>query len=380
MASPALKPGTAYFPDLDGIRAFACLFVFTGHMFDYFNGRKLTNVIEQWIYEHIINGAGAMGVSLFFVLSGFLITWLLITEKEKTGKILLKNFYLKRILRIWPLFFAVVIAAFFIVPLFSGGLNSEGIRQHLPWFGLFANNFDRVYTGFKGFNNDSPGVLWSVAVEEQFYLFWPLILLLSPKKIMPYILWLIIAGSFVFRYYHRHSADYLFYHSFSVAGDLAIGGMVAWLGFYKENFRKTLQNKMVKIAGYVFLFAVLLNHHVLLSAGDWAASGRLALTIGFSFLIADQSLGTKGRWRISRFKNLSRLGWISYGFYCLHLFVIMLFQKLNHHFGIQEISAPLFYAEFAAIFAVTTLLSFLSYRYFEGYFRKMRNRLQLQNE
>ena len=188
---------------------------------------------------------------------------------------------------------------------------------------------------------------------------------------------LIIAGSFIFRYYHRLSTDFLFYHTFSVAGDLAIGGIVAWLGFYNENFKALFRNRFIKITGYLFFFAVLLNHHALLSDGNFAAPGRLALTIGFGFLIADQAFSEKGKIRISEFKNISRLGWISYGFYCLHLFVIMLFQKLNHLLGISEISTPVFYSEFVAIFVLTTLLSFISYRYFEGYFRSMRNKLQL---
>jgi peptidoglycan/LPS O-acetylase OafA/YrhL len=370
-----MNTGKTYFPNLDGIRAFACLSVFIAHVFDYINGRLITNKVELWLYDHAITGAGPMGVSLFFVLSGFLITYLLVSEKEKNASISLKNFYKKRILRIWPMFFAVVIAGFFIVPMLSGGINSQVIREHLPRFLIFTNNFDRIHTGFIGSGNDSLGVLWSVAVEEQFYLFWPLIVMLAGKKILPYLLGIFIVGSYFFRYHYQDSNNIIFYHSLSVTGDLSMGGLIAWLGFYNAGFRSVFSNKILKLIGYTFLILLLFTHNTLLATGTWAAPGRLLLTLGFAFLIADQCFDEKSVLRISRFHNLSRLGWISYGFYCIHMFVIVIFQKVNVHFGIEHITTGIFYLELFGVFVITTGLAFLSYRYFEGFFLRMKDNL-----
>jgi peptidoglycan/LPS O-acetylase OafA/YrhL len=94
-----------HFRNLDTIRSIACLGVFLAHGYDYLNFRTNCTGIENVFYLTFIRGAGPAGVSLFFVLSGFLISSLLFEEKIETGSIDLKTFYLKRILRIWPMFF-----------------------------------------------------------------------------------------------------------------------------------------------------------------------------------------------------------------------------------------------------------------------------------
>src|SRR5205085_9627779 len=117
---------------------------------------------------HSLFGNGNLGVNFFFVLSGFLITYLLIEEKKLTGKIHIGNFWIRRILRIWPLYFACVFIGFVLFPFakhMAGGTSAETAD---PWYYLaFINNFDYIKKGLP----DSPGlgVLWSVAIEEQFY-------------------------------------------------------------------------------------------------------------------------------------------------------------------------------------------------------------------
>jgi peptidoglycan/LPS O-acetylase OafA/YrhL len=141
-----------YLPELDGLRFFAFLSVFACHAWDTTHGRNAFADI------------GTFGVDLFFTLSAFLITELLVQEKERLGKIDVLAFYARRILRIWPLYF-VFLAGAFVVVRFSW--------LYLATCALFIGNFGFYWWGPPSLILSS---LWSISVEEQFYIAWPLIL------------------------------------------------------------------------------------------------------------------------------------------------------------------------------------------------------------
>jgi peptidoglycan/LPS O-acetylase OafA/YrhL len=158
-----------YQPELDGGRFYAFLGVFVCHTlpFEAEFYRKL-HLPLPWVWGATVK-AGAAGVDLFFALSAFLITSLLLKERQETGEISLKYFYLRRILRIWPLYFLVI--ALGIV------LSHTVANQNLPWYYiagylLFVGNW--VHAVF-GRPESIAFPLWTVSIEEQFYLFWPLI-------------------------------------------------------------------------------------------------------------------------------------------------------------------------------------------------------------
>lgn len=375
-----LKTANTYFPNLDALRALACLAVFVTHTFGYLNNREHVSTVESWIHKHLIQDAGSMGVSLFFVLSGYLITYLLLQEKESTGKIKLLYFYMKRILRIWPMFYVVLVAGFVVIPMISGSLSLEPIKEHLPWFITFTNNFDLLITDFSGINNNSLGVLWSVAVEEQFYLFWPLIIMFTNRKNFPFVASALILISAIYRHTHSTSVDHLSFCTFSVMGDLAVGGILAYFGYYSKTFR-TFFSEMKsqwRVVAYVILGFIIANHSSLLTASHFAALGRIALTLCFAFIIADQCFSGHVRSGLSRIPGLNKMGVISYGFYCLHVFSIIIFQKLNAVLGYTKISTAIFYSEFVGAFILSFMVSFLSYRYFESKFLKLKPKFQYQ--
>ncbi len=366
-----------YFPNLNGIRAIGCLFVFLAHAFAYLNFREIKNPIEAFAYNQFLSGAGPMGVSLFFVLSGFLISYLLLSEKKETKSINLKTFYARRVLRIWPMFFLVVIACFFVLPFFSGGISYLGIKGHLPSYVLFINNFDRIKSGFTGFGNDSLGVLWSVAIEEQFYIIWPLLLLLLPKKLIFPLLLLIISSSALFRFSFRNNSEILLYHTFSVMGDLATGAIVAYLTIFSSVFRNIFQQPKIlfSISIIITVFLAIYFHNFLLSSGNTAAYGRLLMSLAFGIFIAWQVNTTANGWSLSKINFLGKFGTITYGFYCLHMFVIMAIQKANLSFAIPH-SSLTFYVELIITFIITTFISLVSYRYFEGFFLRKKMKFE----
>src|SRR5579864_2495432 len=161
-----------YRPELDVLRFFAFLGVFIFHAaprsMDFYNAAGY----PHWLSSLLIPtfGAGAYGVDLFFALSAYLITSLLLRERAATGALDLRGFYVRRILRIWPLYLAFVAFAAVFAALVPG--------QHLPikyvvGYSLLAGNW--IYA-FYGLPASFATPLWTVSIEEQFYLAWPLAL------------------------------------------------------------------------------------------------------------------------------------------------------------------------------------------------------------
>ena len=162
-------------PQLDGLRAAGCLAV----MFSHF-------VIPQAAWWPAFLPLGGMGVQLFFVLSGFLITGILLDRRAAVESgacgagAALKNFYLRRCLRIMPLYYLILLVL--------AGMDYGIMRETWPWHALLVMNFWRAATGVTFLNH-----FWAVAVEMQFYLCWPLLILFLPRRrIVPVLLFLML--------------------------------------------------------------------------------------------------------------------------------------------------------------------------------------------
>src|SRR5580698_8543895 len=173
------QPGTVktvkstryYRPELDLLRFFAVAMVVQFHLFPAAKGTSIPETIFN-----ALHASGGAGVCLFFLLSAFLISELLLREVETTGTVHIKSFYLRRILRIWPLFFfiLVLVCIFTIVP-----PRAPVSHWALLAFAFLAGNW---YMVFHGFPAGFIGPLWSVSVEEQFYLLWPTIVKKGGRK------------------------------------------------------------------------------------------------------------------------------------------------------------------------------------------------------
>lgn len=172
-----------HFKNLDAIRFIAALLVVMHHM-QYF---KATDGLSSWPgLSYILEDAGRVGVNLFFVLSGFLISYLLMKENEGTGTINFKHFYIRRMLRIWPLYLAygvvLIVASPFIMQKLGIPAQSDShtILTNLLFMVLFAVN---IQLAFFPYNKGILEITWSVCIEEQFYLIWPLLLIIFRKKL-----------------------------------------------------------------------------------------------------------------------------------------------------------------------------------------------------
>jgi len=201
-----------YHKELDGVRAIAIFMVIFFHFFFDLNLHPLITRVANF---------GRTGVSLFFVLSGFLITRILLATKESPGYF--SSFYVRRSLRIFPLYYLFLTLIFIILPLISGKPFLPFNLQVYNW--TYLQNFALAFR----WEHVSPRHLWSLSVEEHFYLFWPLLIyLLSLRKIVGAVV-LIIIMAFVVKYIMIENDYGAYYFTFARIDELAIGALLAIL-------------------------------------------------------------------------------------------------------------------------------------------------------
>lgn len=368
-----------FFPNLDGLRTIAFLFVFSEHVL--WGAIKLLNInggfSNHFIYNLFSNGG--LGVSIFFVLSGFLITYLILNEIELNGKIDVISFYKRRFLRIWPLYLGLLMFIFFVYPFLVRALNLyyfENPANKWMYF-AFLSNFDmiRLYNeGKESFMQT--GVTWSVAIEEQFYLIWPLLFFIISKRNLPILFGAVILSSVVFRYINCENSTLIYFHTLGVFSDLAVGGFLAWLSMnYKSKLDNTIHiSNSLKILIYIFGVLFVLCNEYFITVPQWRSVNRLLSSLFFAYVLADQNFSTGDFLKLSRLRLFSYLGKWTYGMYLLHPVAFLFMQYFYDFF---DLPMDAFLSRFIfAIFTLvlTVLISFLSFRFFETPFLKLKSK------
>jgi peptidoglycan/LPS O-acetylase OafA/YrhL len=167
--SPWYQALDRHAPRLDGLRGIAILLVVLYHTCRY----PLATTPGEQAFITVVS-MGWMGVDLFFVLSGFLITSILVRQRESPSYF--RTFYARRVIRIFPLYYAALVLFLYVLPPLTGnpeGFWTEGSDRETLWYWLFLSNFQNAFTG--NWQHHFLEVTWSLAIEEQFYLFWPLL-------------------------------------------------------------------------------------------------------------------------------------------------------------------------------------------------------------
>ncbi|CAN5424162.1 hypothetical protein BH10BAC1_BH10BAC1_09380 [soil metagenome] len=363
---------SVYFENLDALRFVAFLAVFIQHIFSVVFYRPESKTASDFIDRFLMNANE--GVNFFFVLSGFLITYILLKEKEEHTSIRFSQFYWKRSLRIWPLYFLILFIGFILVPYFSNYKGSPFTEKNLYVF--FLGNFDQLKHGVGNFIV-SP--LWSISVEEQFYLLWPLFISIIPTK---HLLKFFIA-LLLFSIWHRifgHSGKTfqlkLSYHTFSCMYSLVIGAILAHLSS-KENFILKLKNiqkptiYIIYALGFLLIF-IQKDIVKLEPKGSHYIISLLPIfnALFFAFIIAEQVFSKNSVFKIGKVPFFSALGKISYGLYCYHMLIIFLvftaLTKLEFNTGLP--GTKLFLFEAIISFSLTIVIAHFSYKYLEAKF------------
>lgn len=313
-----MKP---YFPALDALRTLACLLVFATHvlgptLLPWMAGPGLPARCLRLLFD-----SGWIGVQVFFVLSGFLITHLLLRERSQQGRVDLPAFYLRRALRIWPMFALVVAAGFGLIPWIQRCLGvHEEIRESFWAYALFLGNFDLVRHGlFEGqlFRT----ITWSLAVEEQFYLVWPVLLRRGHAFGWALLAWGVSLTARAWWWKQGAATPLFFFHTLAITGDLACGALLAACAGLPLWQRVPRPAWGLVHAGWL---GALLFRAELEGLPLWLVWGRSLLAVLWALVIAEQCLASRPLLPLARCTPLVRGGPFTYSVYLLHPFAMLL--------------------------------------------------------
>lgn len=339
-------------PSLDGLRAVAVLLVIFHHL-------------------HVPYAPDGRGVLTFFVLSGFLITWMLLNESERTGDVSIRNFYVRRVLRIFPAFYAFLILSVVARCLTIGWPNRSLLYDYLSAF-FYTSNYRLALT---------PNIqhtaqhTWALSVEEQFYLLWPCVFVFFHKNLRRLTQFL-IAAIFVINihrlvlFFGLHAGEKWLAHSFDTRADhILIGCLVAVL-----LKRRTLTRFWNLLTGRTWVSLIPFSLIVASIAIAWHHGLAYRFTVGFVvdpiltaiFLVQLIAMGKTKLWGWLNWSAIRYLGQISYGMFLYHMLanrlVIDIFGKHSLWFRLP------------AVIAVATLLGTCSFYFIEKRFLRLKSR------
>lgn len=352
---PLRAPGPAQYaarlpgriPSLDGLRAISILLVVVGHAIS----PKAFPALFT-LFGHL----GNYGVRIFFLISGFLITTLLLKEYDKTGHVSLKNFYIRRSLRIFPAFYLYVITIVILSVLGMVMLYKGDLLHTLT----YTMNYHMKRSWYLNH-------IWSLSVEEQFYLLWPAVILLTrPRTALRVALWVILLAPvirLVMAFVFDASPTALMRHFQAVSDALATGCLLAgfynWLG-RQEWYMRFSAKSWVPLAGGFLLAASGAGYlvHPLL----FYIPGQSIANLG-GILLIDHAIRHPGQWfgRLMNWKPLAYIGMWSYSIY--------LWQELFLDHEKTGLNIPLPYNVI-----LTFAVSILSYYLIEQQFLKLKDR------
>jgi peptidoglycan/LPS O-acetylase OafA/YrhL len=372
------KEEKVFFPNLDGLRTIAFLFVFSEHI--VWSAVKLlpkeNSIVEHLLYTVFANGG--MGVSVFFVLSGFLITYLLLKEVQATGKVNVWAFYIRRTLRIWPLYYLVVLFVFYGIPfIVSWGGHVLQNPGRIFYYLTFLSNFDILHMGTLGQESFvQSGVTWSVAIEEQFYIVWPLLFFFLPVRYYQYIFYGVIVCSIAFRGIYHEQTVLLYFHTLSVCGDLAIGGLAAYYSIYSARFLNAFASLRRTQILFIYLIGTLyiLFNGLFITHPYCSLYNRLLSSIFFAFIILEQNFSKNSFYKFRNIKLLTKWGKYTYGLYLLHPIAIFFVKAFTDFFDIPTVTFLSKIIVAAMVLVLTCIFSYFSYIFVEQHFLKLKNK------
>ncbi|THU33577.1 acyltransferase [Niastella caeni] len=370
-----------HFSGLDELRGIACLMVLFSHFASY---EEMYGISDSFSHLAFRNW-GISGLTLFFVLSGFLITYLLLFEQSADGKISAGKFYMRRILRIWPVYFVVILlghvvavwATDFLDPLHT----NESIKQQYTGRTIFLALLlpHVVYLKFYPASILTAHT-WSIGVEEQFYWGWPWLIKLIRKRLMHVMVVFIVLmfiSEFVYYYFDLHKellsnkwiniiskVNAFFY--WSKAGYFSAGGLLAYCFLNVKDARKYVCHPLCFACACfgAFIFTYWLKSFII---------GGILLACSYTILMGNVI------WKGSPFKGvamqlLSYVGKISYGVYMYHPLVLISMFAFIHYWGLTIGSSFSHLFIFLIGISIVIFVASVSYKYLELPFLRFRSR------
>lgn len=345
--------GLKYFKSLDGVRGIAALMVIVFH---FFQDLRPDDSIAQFLKKIAV--FGQTGVTLFFVLSGFLITRILISTKEESGYF--KTFYLRRTLRIFPLYYFFLIIYYWIFPIIHK-TDFTPLSEQIYYY-TYLQNIAQTFN----IQTEGPIHFWSLAVEEHFYLFWPIVIYCSSINTLKKIIFTIIIGAILLRFVMIDNGIEVYYFTFTRIDSLALGAYLAILELDKRLTRSSL-NSYLFFALSLLIPVLILWFFFTGESNDWIQVFKYTLisvvyflSIAIIICLHDNIISTK----ILTNKIIAYSGKISYGLYVYH--------PLAFYISFRFINLDTWYANFFIGLGTTFILSSLSYHFIEVKFLRMK--------
>ncbi len=374
----------AYFPGFNALRFFAAFLVVIFHIEETRLMFELPNHCDWSIVSH-----GRLAVTFFFVLSGFLITYLLLKEHARHDDVSVSRFYMRRVLRIWPLYFSMVAMGLLVIPLLSKAAkvpyeSPYNGMEVLPYYLFFMPFLVNLFYG-----NHFLTPLWSIGVEEIYYGVWAPVFKWLRSWIVPIMLGVVLVKSAIGIWATQFPADSRLNELLAMLqfDAMAIGGLAAWLLYRREVplEESFFFSRLAQVVLFVPLVLRLIGHNGLMeNSSVYAFFSRPVLvdlwTMSlFAWLLVNVSLNPKSLLCLEN-RILNRLGDISYGIYMLHCLVISLLMvpfvddlKDDTEFGMTLLIH-------VVIITVTILLALASKRYLEDPFLRLKDRWVVKSD
>jgi peptidoglycan/LPS O-acetylase OafA/YrhL len=365
------KENSKHIDILDGIRAYAVLMVCVFHFFQV-NESGLYNTNRfVGIFLFKVSQLGQRGPELFFILSGFLITGILLDSKKSSKYF--TTFYARRFLRIFPLYYFVLFVSFVIVPkLYLIDSASTKVIEKQIWLWTYTSNLSGILG--KGGWDAGPNFpwfvhFWSLCVEEHFYLLWPLLIYFCKEKWLSVVMWSIVAisaSSVLLAYLFGDRIPLLTWSTIQRAGVLSLGGLISWYLREPEKFKK-LSHLAVRLLWPAGILLFLVN----LIPRRYGINEFLTFfssVVFFALLVITSLKGTNITDRLFNHKSLFFIGKISYGIYVYHGLMRSYLKNYVYDGLISHISNGIISSIFYTILctSLSILIAWASWRLLES--------------
>lgn len=370
-----------YFKGLNALRFFAAYLVVIHHAEQIRMKYGLFHLKEYSLFNN-----GGLAVTFFFVLSGFLISYLLFKESDITNNISVKKFYFRRILRIWPLYFLIVIIGIIFLPYI---LDFIGYSYSLPYsfndvilyYILFSPFMVNI---FYGHHLIEP--LWSIGVEELYYIVWAPLFKFLRNYILPIIILIIFVRSLLIYASFLGYFDPVIQRLIKMLRfeAMAIGGLGAYLIYnYSSILTHFLFSRLSQFLLIIFVLLRIFAFKLLVAQSvvfnflfTTPVISQLVIMIIFAWLIINISLNPKSIVRLDN-KILNFLGNISYGIYMYHMLVIFGIVVFFKQYLLIMNSFPSSIIFYLLLTTLVIIVSYLSKRLFEDYFLSFKKRFRI---
>ena len=331
---------TRHLPGLDGLRGLAIAMVMFCHFLPYSD--QPHSLMGRLFF--FVGRCGWCGVDLFFVLSGFLITGILLEAKGTSHYF--RNFYARRTLRIFPLYYLVLAAVFLLIPLIRPAAFAPaelaGIQHHQAWLWIYGSNLLMFWKNDIGFFHSDwldLNPFWSLAVEEHFYLIWPAVVFLCSRPVLKVVCVVIVVSSFILRgvMFHKGVVESIYVFTPCRVDTMALGALLAILVRGDQATAKRLLGGakwMALILGLLWFASLWKN-----PSRDrlWSVTAGYTLVAGFFAALLPAVLVAPVGTPLGRVFNsalLRTLGKYSYGLYVYH---VVLGSTFNRCFGTDQL-------------------------------------------